>query len=66
MAGVEQLRGLGCSDYGNAQRLVRKHGANIRYCYEFNQWLAWTGTHWSFDKAVAERLAKDTVLGIYS
>jgi P4 family phage/plasmid primase-like protien len=66
MAGVEQLRGLGCTDYGNAQRLVRKHGANIRYCYEFNQWLAWNGTHWSFDQAVAERLAKDTVLSIYS
>lgn len=32
MAGVEQLRGLGCKDYGNAQRLVRRHGANIRYC----------------------------------
>jgi P4 family phage/plasmid primase-like protien len=66
MAGVELLRGLGCTDYGNAQRLVRKHGANLRYCYEFNQWLAWTGTHWSFDQAVAERLAKDTVLGIYA
>jgi P4 family phage/plasmid primase-like protien len=66
MAGLEQLRGLGCTDYGNAQRLVRKHGASLRYCYELNQWLAWTGTHWSFNQAVAERLAKDTVLGIYN
>jgi putative DNA primase/helicase len=38
----------------------------LRYCYEFNQWLAWTGTHWSFGPAVAERHAKDTVLSIYS
>jgi putative DNA primase/helicase len=64
-AAPDLLRGLGCTDYGNAQRLVRRHGANLRYCYEFNSWLAWTGTHWSFDPAVAERLAKDAVLAIY-
>lgn len=65
-AAPDLLRGLGCTDFGNAQRLVRRHGQNLRYCYEFNQWLAWTGTHWSFDPAVAERHAKDTVLSIYS
>lgn len=65
-AAPDLLRGLGCTDYGNAQRLVRRHGQHLRYCYEFNQWLAWTGTHWSFDQAVAERHAKDTVLSIYS
>lgn len=65
-ASPDLLRGLGCTDYGNAQRLVLRHGQNLRYCYEFNQWLAWTGTHWSFDPAVAERHAKDTVLSIYS
>lgn len=64
-AAPDLLRGLGCTDYGNAQRLVRRHGDSLRHCYEFNQWLAWTGTHWSFDPAVAERLAKDTVLSIY-
>ena len=65
-AAPDLLRGLGCTDYGNAQRLVRRHGENLRYCYEFNQWLGWCGTHWSFDPAVAERMAKDTVLSIYS
>jgi putative DNA primase/helicase len=65
-AAPDLLRGLGCTDYGNAQRLVRRHGANLRYCYPFNAWLAWNGTHWSFDPAVAERLAKDTVLAIYA
>ena len=65
-ASPDLLRGLGCTDYANAQRLVRRHGEKLRYCYEFNQWLAWTGTHWSFDPAVAERYAKETVLSIYS
>jgi putative DNA primase/helicase len=66
MTAPDLLRGLGCTDYGNAQRLVRRHGANLRHCYDFGQWLGWTGTHWSFDPAVAEQLAKDTVLAIYS
>ena len=66
LAAPDLLRGLGCTDYGNAQRLVRRHGANLRHCYDFNQWLGWTGTHWSFEPAVAEQLAKDTVLSIYT
>ena len=45
---------------------MHRYGQTLRYCYEFNQWLAWTGTHWSFDPAIAERHAKDTVLSIYS
>jgi putative DNA primase/helicase len=65
-AAPDLLRGLGCTDYGNAQRLVRRHGENLRYCYDFGQWFAWTGTHWSMDPAVAERLAKDTVLALYA
>ncbi len=64
-AGPETLRGLGCTDYGNAQRLVRRHGQDLRHCYDFNQWLTWTGSHWSFEPAIAEQKAKDTVLSIY-
>ncbi len=64
-AAPDLLRGLGCTDYGNAQRLVRWQGQDLRYCYEFGTWLAWTGTHWAKDPAAAERLAKATVLRIY-
>ncbi len=64
-AAPDLLRGLSCTDYGNAQRLVRQHGANLRYCYDFAQWFVWTGTHWAMDPAGAERLAKETVLSIY-
>jgi putative DNA primase/helicase len=64
-AAPDLLRGMGCTDYGNAQRLVRRHGADLRHCYEFGSWLAWTGNHWTTDPAAAERLAKQTVLSIY-
>jgi len=64
-AAPDLLRGLGCTDFGNAQRLVRRHGADLRHCYEFGTWLVWTGTHWTADPAAAERRAKDTVLSIY-
>ena len=64
-AAPDLLRGLGCTDYGHAQRLVRRHGANLRYCYDFNLWFAWTGTYWLMESVVAERMAKDTVLSIY-
>jgi putative DNA primase/helicase len=65
-AAPHHLRGLGCTDYGNAERLVGRHGKDLRHCYDFNQWLVWTGTHWSFDPAIAEQKAKDTVLSIYA
>lgn len=44
-AAPDLLSGLDCTDYGNAHRLVRRHGANLRYCYPFNAWLAWNDTH---------------------
>jgi hypothetical protein len=44
---------------------VRRHGKDLRHCYDFNHWLVWTGTHWSCDPAIAEQKAKDTVLSIY-
>jgi putative DNA primase/helicase len=61
----EVLRGLALTDYGNAQRLIRLHGADLRHCYEFGYWLYWTGTHWIVDLSAAERRAKDAVLKIY-
>lgn len=66
MAPPDKLRGLGCTDYGNAERLVRRHGNDLRHCWDFNQWLVWTGTQWAVDPALAERKAKDTVLNIYA
>jgi putative DNA primase/helicase len=50
------------SDYTNALALVRDHGENLRYCYPWQCWLVWTGTHWQRDTSGAVmRLAKATI-----
>jgi P4 family phage/plasmid primase-like protien len=50
------------SDYTNALAFVRDHGANLRYCYPWGKWLAWSGTHWDMDNAgQVIRWAKETV-----
>lgn len=35
------------TDAGNAERLVRLHGANLRYVDEWKKWLAWDGRCWA-------------------
>ena len=54
-----------CTDYGNAERLVARHGAQLRYCHPLGIWLVWDGRRWQRD-ATAEvvRRAKDTVRSI--
>jgi P4 family phage/plasmid primase-like protien len=50
------------TDVGNAKRLVKQHGASLRYCYPFNKFLAWDGRRWQLDDTgEAERRAKDTI-----
>jgi putative DNA primase/helicase len=62
----EESFGENLTRWGNAQRLVRLHGENIRYCYE-QGWTVWSGQTWEQDKrgAVA-RYAKDMVRTIYA
>jgi P4 family phage/plasmid primase-like protien len=55
------------TDYGNAERLVARHGANLRHCHTWGKWLVWTGHRWEIDDtAEVERWAKDTIRSIYS
>ena len=55
------------TDLGNARRLVRLHGKNLRYCYPWGKWLVWTGTHWEIDDTgTVEKWAKETVREIYN
>ncbi len=50
------------TDVGNAKRLVKQHGAALRYCYPFSNWLSWDGKRWQLDvTGEAERRAKDTI-----
>jgi putative DNA primase/helicase len=55
-----------CTDLGNAERFIAQHGANVRYCYAWSRWLAWSGLRWERDESGrVHRLAKETVRGIY-
>jgi putative DNA primase/helicase len=50
------------SDYTNALAFVREHGQDLRYCYPWQVWLVWTGTHWHRDTSGAVmRRAKQTI-----
>jgi putative DNA primase/helicase len=54
------------TDLGNAKRLVKLFGKEIRYCHAWNQWMVWNGTRWQPDATgEIQRLAKNTALSIY-
>ena len=55
------------TDFGNARRLVRLHGADIRYCHPWRDWLIWDDRRWKIDDSGAiMRKAKETVMSIYA
>ena len=57
---------FGLTDLGNAERLVARHGDNLRYNYNRNKWLVWTGRVWAWDDgARIMNMAKETVRSIY-
>ena len=54
------------TDLGNAQRLVRTRGKNLRFCERLGGWLVWDGTLWVRDQVRAvEVAAQRTVMGMY-
>lgn len=54
------------TDMGNAARLVRRHGKNIRYCHSWGKWVIWNGKRWEpDDTGHIVGLAKDAVLAIF-
>lgn len=59
--------GYNLTDMGNAQRLVARHGQNLRYCYPWGKWLIWDGTRWIKDESgEVDRRTKETVRSIYA
>lgn len=53
-----------CGDVGNAHRLIALHGANLRYCPAYRNWLTWDGRRWRKDdpsSTQARRLAHTTM-----
>ena len=55
-----------CTDEGNAQRLVEKHGKSSRWVHETNSWFVFHEGRWHKDDATARRLSLDVVRDIYS
>jgi putative DNA primase/helicase len=44
------LHGFEHEDVGNAQRVVRMHGENLRFCHAMDKWLWWDGYRWCPDE----------------
>jgi putative DNA primase/helicase len=54
------------TDQGNAQRLVREHGAQLRYVPAWHRFLVYDGKRWLLDElGVVERFAKATVASLF-
>lgn len=60
-------RGYKETDLGNAERLVDRHGHDLRYCPQRRRWLEFDGQRyvWDHDGAILRR-CKRTVRSIYS
>lgn len=57
---------LPCTDLGNSERLVARHGADLRYVAATRQWHVWDGRRWrADDTGEIERRAKETARSIY-
>src|SRR5687767_6134281 len=62
----ENERGYGMTDLGNAERLVARHGDDIRYSHELGAWFVWNHKRWVRDGTEElMRLAADTVMSMY-
>jgi len=66
-SGGKELEMFNLTDMGNAERLTKRYGQYLRYCYETGYWLVWNGKVWEKDTgAQIMALAKETVRGIYT
>lgn len=53
------------TDLGNAKRLVKTCGNDIRYCFHTKKWYVWTGRRWAVDdKGAVYKKAKRVVQSI--
>jgi len=54
------------TDVGNAERFVRLHRENVRYCFPRRSWFVWNGALWALDtENLVMQMAKRAALGIY-
>jgi hypothetical protein len=54
------------TDVGNARRVLKRHGHDLRYCHPWKSWLVWDGCRWrDDDTAEAVRRVKETQAHLY-
>lgn len=55
------------TDLGNARRVLRLHGEDLRYSHARNLWYVWDGTRWKDDETgEINRRVKDTIRRFYA
>jgi len=55
------------TDLGNAKRMIKLHGRDLRYCHPWKKWLVWNGQRWVKDNTAAVfTKAKDVIMRIYA
>lgn len=55
------------TDLGNAERLIARHGKDLRYVPQWKTWVSWDGRRWARDLVEEiRRRAKDTILHMYA
>ena len=54
------------TDVANGERLVARHGADLRYCHQTREWFVYDGQRWAPDSSgELARRAKETARSIY-
>ena len=66
LRGMVEPERFALTDYGNAERMVRRHGTDILHVHDWGKWLAWDGRRFKPDAdGQVFRLAKETARAIY-
>jgi putative DNA primase/helicase len=63
---TETLQQFGFSDRWNRDRLIYRHGADIRYCTPEKTWLLWNNAYWERDeREKITEIAIETIRALY-
>ena len=53
------------TDIGNAELLIREHGADLRYVHKYKSWMVWDGARWMRDETgTVGRRCKQVLRGL--
>ena len=50
-AATAACRRFNCTDAGNAERFVKRHGHTVRYSHKMRAWFVWDGKRWREDES---------------